>query len=402
MSFIIIDEQDQSLEIQWSDDENVIPINTHELQDSYNYINIKGATYNLFGLYDIINKTQSLEIANCTVDLSKMTRRFDCISFTNCKCLNYFSNECSTSTLSLIDTSIQISQLLKLQIGYLRYEYQSMDRTDFYNFNLLQCNLDSLILTKQSINLSQLKGKWNEIIFENCILSGSIDNKLLIVAKADIIIVEQNYQNCFDSLQSLQCKEFSVSIQSSNNNQEIDLGYMSNNQKQKLRMNLCIEHKTCDLNDVKDIWESILFLNCVLRGTPSCVLNNTIIEAQFDEKRLMIDRDVYLEILKVNFIKIQLCKPLQLRIHNCPIDLSMLVGYWNSISFVFCTCYNTSQIIPGSIRAQQLFINGMSTEICNYVDANIIQLVETTNQINYSGGPSKCFFELGRRMKFII
>ncbi|CAL6081337.1 Hypothetical_protein [Hexamita inflata] len=393
MSFTIV-RNDEHLEIEWSDDTNATPFNIQQLQDSYSYIGIKGQDYNEFIYYNIFSRTQSVEISNCTINLSKIVGRIEYISIANCKCINDFLNDCSTSRLSMVETSIQIQQLLNLKIEQFHYEYSSTDQTDFYNCDQLKCKLNSLTLSKQNVNLSLLKGKWHAIQFDYCSLSGCVDNKQLNVARVDVKMAKHNYKNSFECLTSLQCEEFFVSIYEQNDSQDFELGYMTNEFQQKQKMHAYLENQTCDLSSVQDIWSSLRFSNCVLRGT-TCKFKNTMIELSADEYCKAIDFSpfyntkaalhIHLKNVQVDLAQVRLCNPKELSMRCCIIELSQLVGNWQTLTLnESCDFIQPSgqTILPGSIHAEKLALSDVSNQICSYFSASVFELGRTTNEIN--------------------
>ncbi|CAL6005302.1 Hypothetical_protein [Hexamita inflata] len=159
-------------------------------------------------------------------------------------------------------------------------------------------------------------------------------------------------------------------------------------------MHAYLENQTCDFSSVQDIWSSIRFSNCLLRGAPGCKFKNTTIEFWADEYCRAIDFSplqgtqailhIHLKNVQVDLAQVQLCSPKELSMRCCIIQLSQLVGNWQTLTLnQSCDFIQPSEpILPGSIHAEKLIISDVSQQICSYFSANVFELGRTTNEIN--------------------
>ncbi|CAL6093174.1 Hypothetical_protein [Hexamita inflata] len=93
----------------------------------HSFITVEGQDNIEFTDYQIFNRTQSVGITGCTIDLSKIAGYIRYVSFNKCKCINSFSEVMCIKELHLNDVLLQVSQLTKLNVDqiYVKISDQS-------------------------------------------------------------------------------------------------------------------------------------------------------------------------------------------------------------------------------------------------------------------------------------
>ncbi|CAL6005266.1 Hypothetical_protein [Hexamita inflata] len=378
MPFVIVTNTSQ-LEIKWSDDLNSQPINTQYLQNSYYYIFVQGSNYQEFEYYDILSRTEDFDIKQCTVDLSKIKCNVEMFSLNNCICYNDFTSDCITKRLNIMDTQLKYQQLNDLKMASLCVKVSSYLQFDFYNCCNLNCWLNSLTILNQNVDLQKLKGIWNTIILENCMLCGQIDSNVFKINTVQLIVTELNYLNNFKALESLECKSFHVKTNVQDQYQTINLGTLSNDQKQKKNLYAYLENAICDLTWVTDIWSHIKFSNCTVlcdENTMNTKLSNTQIQMTRNEKYQPLDASLYKNKV-IDQYALKLCKPKDLSLSKLNINLDELEGTWHNLSFQYCTFTNNIVQNPGSIKAKSIRISQIGYKLISYFSADSIELSST-------------------------
>ncbi|CAL6036858.1 Hypothetical_protein [Hexamita inflata] len=379
MPFVIVTNTSQ-LEIKWSDDLNIQPINTQYLQNSYYYIFIQGSNYQQLEYYDILSRTEYFDIKQCTVDLSKIKCNVETICLNTCICYNDFTIDCTTKRFNVVDTQLKYQQLNDLNFASLCVKVSSHTQFDFYNCYNLNCKLNSLTLLNQNIDLQKLKGTWNAIILENCILYGQIDSDVFKINTIQLTVTEQNYLNNFKALESMECNSFHVKTNVQDQYQTINLGKLSNDQKQKKHLYAYLETAISDLTQVTNIWSYIKFSNCIVlcdENTFNTKLSNTQIEMTRNEKYKLLDVSLYQNKVR-DLNSFQLCKPKDLSLSQLNINLDELIGTWYAINLNQCTFTNSIVQNPESIKAKSIRISKMEYKLISYFSADSIELSSTT------------------------
>ncbi|CAL6081339.1 Hypothetical_protein [Hexamita inflata] len=184
-----------NLDLTWQNDNNNQRINIQDIKEDYSYINVKGLQNNVFEEFTILNRTQLLQLSECTLDLSQVKGNIGNISISDCLCINDFTDSLTCNVLNIHNSRIKVSQLYKMQLHYLNFSIRSEMCFDFYNFYQLKCILYHLQLTGVNVNLSKLSGEWKSILFTNCTFIGEINNNLFKASVATVQIHQNNQQN---------------------------------------------------------------------------------------------------------------------------------------------------------------------------------------------------------------
>ncbi|CAL6081325.1 Hypothetical_protein [Hexamita inflata] len=395
MPFTIVTNNDY-LEIYWTDDESATTINLDEIKEKYTSINLDGQNNNEFEFSQILNRTNSLFIGQCTIDLSQIKGNISYISMTNCTCLNRFS-ECATQMLYLQDVKVNTIQLEQLQIGQLNCNFTGTTEFDLYQCNQLTCKLISLQLANQKINLAQLMGSWRQVYLNNCILNGYVDNNLFQAKDVNLMINEENCRNNLDSLENFVCEQFSLSQTEHETAQIYPNLAMSNINNQKTNISAKFENATIDLNKLSSNWNQIQFINCKLVGNPrkySSQFTGTTIFIQcndnsgtFDVNPLIgIEATLYLEFvnLKIDFQCLQECKPNQVKLHKYNLDIDQLCGTWNILWLQKCkiTQSNTSKKVNANV-VKLSNLQFFDSSIFNQIAAQKLEIYSTKISQSY-------------------
>ncbi|CAL6036862.1 Hypothetical_protein [Hexamita inflata] len=386
MPFVII-ENGQNLEIAWSDDKNAQNIDANILNESYKKITVEGYDNIEFTDCQIFNRTKSLGITGCTVDLSKIYGSINYLNFNKCKCINSFSNQCSIASLYLFDVELQVSQLIQVKVNKLQVIVSDEAQFDYQNCYLLQCNLHSLTLTNQQVNLNIIQGTWDSVIFQNSQLIGQVDNNLFKVKFVDVIITEQNCSNNQQSLESLACDQFNLSQLYEDNYQQFDL-FMTNQSKQKKQMYAQFKKCFCDLSLIQGSWNNISFHNCMLIGNPKNYkqqqFSNTNISITLDQHSPEIDLSplhgiackvsITLNNVQVDLSSVAKCKPFQLNLKDCNLDCAQLVGNWNILNIFNCEFKQTNDLITASIIAEKIIVSNVDSKLLDYFSTKVLEI----------------------------
>ncbi|CAL6075756.1 Hypothetical_protein [Hexamita inflata] len=384
MPFVII-QNGQHLEIAWSDDENTQNIDVNILNESYDYITVDGQDNIEFTDYQIFNRTQSLGITSCTVDLSKIHGSINYISFNKCKCINS-SIELYTKELHLYDDQLKVSQLTQLNVDYIYVEISDEAKFDYYNCYTLKCNLNSLTLINQQVDLNLLQGSWDSVLFQNCEFIGQVDNNKFKVQSVDVDINEQNSENNQKSLEDLECKYFSLSQQENHEYQHIEL-IMTNNNYQKQSMTAQLIQCVCNLSLIQGSWNLISFHNCVLIGNPNTYKAkfansiNIILDQHNSQIAFSALYDVEsaititLQNIQVDLSQVSKCKPFWLNLKNCSVDFNQFVGNWNILTINNCIFNQTSVLISsGSIVAEKIIVFDFDCELLSFLNSKVLEI----------------------------
>ncbi|CAL6005286.1 Hypothetical_protein [Hexamita inflata] len=395
MPFTIVTNDDY-LEINWTDDDKVTTININEIKEKYTSINIDGQNNNEFEFCQILNRTNSLIICQCTINLAQIKGNISYISITNCTCLNCFS-ECATQMLYLQDVKVNTVQLEQLKIGQLNCSFTGITEFDLYKCNQLTCKLISLQLANQQINLAQLMGSWRQVYLNNCILKGQVDNNLFQAQMVNLMINEENCRNNLDSLENFVCEQFSLSQTEHETAQIYPNLAMSNTNNQKTNMSAQFENATIDLNKLSSNWNQIQFINCNLVGNPrkyNSQFTGTTIFIQcnqnsgtFDVNPLIgIEATLYLEFANqiIDFQCLQECKPKQVKLKKYKLDIDQLCGSWNILWLLQCNITQsetTKKVIAKIVKLSNF--QYFDSTIFNQIEAQKLEIYSTKVSQSY-------------------
>ncbi|CAL5997663.1 Hypothetical_protein [Hexamita inflata] len=410
MPFTILT-NDSTLDINWSDDDSATKINIGQLNQEYEMININGSNNNEFVDYQILNRTNSLGIYQCVIDLSQIKGHISHISITECMCLNNFS-ECSTNYLYIQDAKLKVKQLKQIQIEYLSIIFTEKFQFDLYSCNELTCKLNNLSLIKQKIDLIQLQGSWKEVNFDNCIFSGQVYNNLFQAKEVNLMINEENCRNNLDALENLACDQFYLS------QAEHDESYhqifpnltMPNENNQKIEISTYFENSTIYLSQISSNWHNLSFFNCKLIGDSSTnisKLKTIFINLRCNKQYGAFDLNPLKGIEAVldlefanNQIDLQLlqeCKPSKVKLFEYKLDIESLCGTWNILWLQQCNIQQTEtskKIIANQIRLSN--ITSLDSTLFNYFVTQKFEVTQTQTQTLRSiikGRLDKCIFE---------
>ncbi|CAL6081387.1 Hypothetical_protein [Hexamita inflata] len=339
------------LDLVWENDINTIQFNIQDIKQEYDNISIRGENNTEFVDYYIINKSQQLQISDCTLDLSQIKGNINLISISNCIYVNDFTDDLSVCTLNVYNSKIQVQQLKNVKLQYLSVSLINISEIcfDFENCYLLKCYLNNLQITDVTLDLSKLSGAWNSVQFDNCMFSGQVNNTIFKVQTTNIVISEANQLNNLKSLENLVCSYFQLSLTQHEVCYKVEL-QMQNVYKQKKAMHAYLFNCSCDLTSIQSQWTSIKFNNCKLTGNPTLYANifaNTQIQVIMNETCTQCDLSalhginsqltISLTKINPNFPSIKLCNPKQLYLIYCTFDLSQLAGEWNYLNISSCT-----------------------------------------------------------------
>ncbi|CAL5997667.1 Hypothetical_protein [Hexamita inflata] len=362
------------LDIIWTDDTSAKQINLEDIKEEYNQINIDGMN-NEFENYSIFNRTNSLSINNCSLDLSQIQGNISYISLTRCACYNNFS-ECSTIQLFLQDVNLKAKQIKLLKADSISVYLNEDTQVDLSNYNELTFKLDTLLLNRMKIDVTLLAGCWNSVNFENCVFSGQVDNSLFQAQTVNLKITEINYRNNLENLEKLSCAWFYLS--QAERDEDCHQVYtdlaMSNEQNQKSNLYVEFCNSTINLCSMSAIWHNITFINCKLIGNHANIFNSTFDGTQLHilcfEQCLNFDLNpligLQVQILNLKFENIlidfkllQECKPQYLTLMKYQqLDVEDLFGTWNNLQIQQSNFINTNT--NKLIIATQLILIDMS------------------------------------------
>ncbi|CAL6036820.1 Hypothetical_protein [Hexamita inflata] len=361
----IFEVNENILLINWSDDILAQNVQIQDFQDQYDSITIKGQNYQEFENYEFLSQTNYLEISGCSVNLSNIKGCIKTFCLENCICINDFTSENQIQTLSIKDSKVQVQQLLELKkLIHFNVSIQSSEYAfDFQNCNMLDCSL-TLTLTDQYFNLSQLKGKWYQFFFTNCIFTGEVDSTLKVYSVYLKISKENNINN-IKHIQSLECEKFEVQNCSQNSDHVFDVS--TNTDGKKKVMELYLSQCVLDLSSIQGSWVSMKLINCSVVGNLNCKSNTKFIEIQIDNECKIdfgkfhgknIVKNITLnnhQQYNFDLESIQKCSPKELTLLNYILDLTKIIGKWEDL--VISSCQFTKCSEPNSIQANQVQYN---------------------------------------------
>ncbi|CAL6051421.1 Hypothetical_protein [Hexamita inflata] len=156
--------------------------------------NIKQTEFFLRSYNSIIDQ---LEIKNCIINLNLAVGFFQQITFTNCIFLGTLTDQFHAISLDFF-CSLKISALQAGYIEKINITSQTQFIIDFSN-TIQMKNLNQLIYSDISLDLSELNGKWKKVKITNCMLSQPIcksfssEHMQVEVREKNILSLFQNY-----------------------------------------------------------------------------------------------------------------------------------------------------------------------------------------------------------------
>ncbi|CAL6008646.1 Hypothetical_protein [Hexamita inflata] len=172
MPYVIVDNVDENLELQWKDDKTALQYDTNELRAVYQCINISGSNHSEFNEYELLNRSSQIGIIDCNVDFSQIKTDILYLYLNNCICHNNFNSNIQVDELILMNSQLKVEQLSQLKLKQLSVEQRQNTTFDYWNCGQLSCKLKHLVLSEVQIDLSDLSGYWNSAFIDLCDIIG--------------------------------------------------------------------------------------------------------------------------------------------------------------------------------------------------------------------------------------
>ncbi|CAL6101060.1 Hypothetical_protein [Hexamita inflata] len=210
------------------------------------------------------NQLKSLQFKDMNVDLSTLQGNWHDVQFIDCICVNKMNNFKSSKVTFSKSTQFTLSQLIghcdELIIELSPKKVHSklnLFNEPFQNFGSSQ----NLKLIELDVDLSQIKGTWNNLQFSHCKLSNSTSNlnvKQLIVCNSYPFNYDEQFNEA--NVESLTIEYTKGKINKLSHKLQ-----MSDNFKPNLA-NLKFYSSEIDLECLKGKWGRIELTNCKIRG----------------------------------------------------------------------------------------------------------------------------------------
>ncbi|CAL6005170.1 Hypothetical_protein [Hexamita inflata] len=288
-------------------------IDIQQIYPVYSSITFIGKQQEEFKYFELLNRSQYINITDSTVDLSQIVGGWQSLSLLRCKCVGEFQSYSEIDSLELQYTSISINQVKQCKVKELQVSMDSSTEFDLYNFYQLDCVFKSLVLTNIQVDLSRWAGKYSYVFLNGCSFQGNASSALQI-NKIDLIQCNLTGICMFDDLQ---CNILSVH-QTTNNN---TFSLQHHNQINQVQAYL--ENYICDITD-SGKWRLHL-TNCGISGKSTPILDLDII--------LVIDEKMKHPIRFPNM----LCNSLRIKFSQQQIKLSNIFTL-NPDQIVFSNC----------------------------------------------------------------
>ncbi|CAL5997691.1 Hypothetical_protein [Hexamita inflata] len=369
MPFVIQHDGDY-LELMYTD-EGQEEIDSNQLQSSYTQININGLHKSSFTQKGIICKTQHIVIIDCLIDLSQLIGDFTYVSLEQCKCSGEFTSQCKIGTLTIFDATLQVKQMLKLNQHYFFCYIEQNNSFDYHNCNQLKCQyLRELNISNQTVHLSSLRGKWDDLTFTNCEF---IDYTFqdFQVENVYVTVTQQHNENNQLHLFNITCGHLYVHFNDFSLDCPVILQFPKSIAKQK---SAYVKNCACDINTIHGKWNTLNFTDCVLSGSPDSL--------EFLSTNIVVTNNKYIDLSALNGIRanlvvhlinqqvnldlIQQIKTKQLTLEKCQLELSSSVF----LSKVILT--NCDILGVGQIQAAEFIINNCYEDVFNSIQAETL------------------------------
>ncbi|CAL6098770.1 Hypothetical_protein [Hexamita inflata] len=382
MPYVIVDNEDQNLELQWKDDEAAIPYNTNDLKAVYSYININGSNHSEFNEYELLNRSSKIGIIDCEVDFSQINTDILYLCLNNCICHNYFNSDIQIDELILVNSQLKVEQLSQLKLKLLSVEQKQSTTFDYWNCGQLCCQLNYLYLSEIKINVSDLSGYWNSVIFDLCEINDKKINQQFHVNILEYNIVSYEEMHV---LKYLICDNICVYAKS----EDSSVNWKFQQDSIKITF-IILENFICDITDIPNC-QNFDFINCYFIGTPTNTQDNVQQVKIFISKPSALENlhklsnikpiqfRVQLQDIKIQTLNLNLCNPTLLQLTDCSIDIAQLHGKWQRLIFENTSFTRTKadcKIVATDININELRINQDSCQHLYNFEAQLVILRE--------------------------
>ncbi|CAL6081319.1 Hypothetical_protein [Hexamita inflata] len=258
----VIQTNNNRLELQYCDDEQQ-NIDIDALQSSYAQIHVNGFD-NQFPHYDILCKSQHIEMYDCGVDLNELRGEYTYLLFEQCKCSGEFTSQCKIGSLIIFDTTLLVQQMLSAQFNDIYCYIEHNNSFDYHNCYQLKCqSFKELSISNQVVTLSKLIGKCEDLSLTNCeFIDYTFED--FQVENVFLTITQQNYTDNLLKRININCGILHVFFQDFSIDCPIILQFPKSIAYQKSAK---IKNCACDLSAINEKWDSICFTDCVLLGS---------------------------------------------------------------------------------------------------------------------------------------
>ncbi|CAL5997693.1 Hypothetical_protein [Hexamita inflata] len=381
----VIQNNNNRMELQYCDDEQQ-NIDIGALQSSYTQIHVYGFD-NQFPHYDILSKSQHIEMNDCGVDLNELRGEYSYLSLEQCKCSGEFTSQCKIGTLIVFDTTLLVQQMLSAEFNDIYCYIEQNNSFDYHNCNQLKCqHLRELNINNQVVKSSCFRGQWSDLTLTNCeFIDYTFED--FQVDNASIMVTQQNYTDNLLKLFNINCGILYVCFQDFSLDCPINLQLPKSITHKKTAL---IKNCACDLSAINGKWDSISFTNCVLLGSPDSLkfvetikVTNKFIDlkalcssessSEFIRTKIVVKNTKQLNLSALQGIKAYLVinlqdqsvnlnllsqiKPQDLTLENCTIELSQDITL-SKITLIECEISGQHQIQANDIiitRCENLF-----------------------------------------------
>ncbi|CAL5997659.1 Hypothetical_protein [Hexamita inflata] len=366
----IIQHNDHYLELMFTDEQQQ-EIDSKLLQSSYTQININGINKSIFTYYDILCRSPHIVIIDCLIDLSQLKGEFSNFSLEQCECQGQFSSQCQIETLIVVDVTLQIRQMLKLDLDQFFCYIELNDSFDYHNCNQLKCqHLRELVISNSIVHLSSLKGNWDDLILSNCeIIDYTFED--FQVENVYVTVTQQHNENNQLHLFNITCGHLYVYFNDFSLDCPVILQFPKSIAKQK---SAYVKNCACDISTIHGKWNTLCFTDCVLSGSPDSL--------EFLSTNIVVTNNKYIDLSALNGIRanlfvhlinqqvnldlIQQIKTKQLTLEKCQLELSSSVF----LSKVILT--NCDILGVGQIQATEYIINNCNEDVFNSIQAETL------------------------------
>ncbi|CAL6036956.1 Hypothetical_protein [Hexamita inflata] len=373
-------------------------IDIQQIYPIYSSITFIGKQYEDFKYFELLNRSQYINITDSTVDLSHIMGSWQSLSLLRCKCVGELHSYCEIDNMELQYTSFQTSQVKQCKVKELQVSMDNSNEFDLYNFYQLDCVFKSLVLTNIQVDLSRWAGKYSYVFLNGCSFHGNASSALQI-NKIDLIQCNLTGISLFDDLQ---CNI--LSVHQTTNNNTFSLQHSN-------KINLVqayLENYICDITD-SGKWRLHL-TNCGISGKSTPILDLDIILI-FDEKMKHPIRFPHLlgNTCRIKFSQQQIklstiytLNPDQIVFSNCVVFFDSSNGFvWNKIAFQNCDLINAR-----SLNARDIVFQGQNGDFSEFVAQNVNVIQSVINQLpkcqNLKINGSKVSFNTFQFKKVII
>ncbi|CAL6098782.1 Hypothetical_protein [Hexamita inflata] len=361
MPYVIVDNVDDNLELQWKDDETAIPYEINELRTVYQCININGSNHSEFNEYELLNRSFKIGIIDCEVDFSQINTDIMYLCLNNCICHNYFNSHIYIDELILVNSQLKVEQLSQLKLKQLSVEQKQTTTFDYQNCGQLQCRLKHLLLLEVQINLSDLSGYWDYASIGLCDITGLQINEYFEIQTLDYFIT-----NCEDMVvfQYIKCNETCIYAKIKDFDQISQIS------------SITLKNYICDIA-YSSYYQSFEYINFEQRGTPINTLNSvqqvrifdcdTLKDKQQCNRYYPIPFRVHLQDIKIQTLNLDPCDPMSLT--DCSINIAQLHEQWKQLIFenmMFTSTKADCKIIATDVRINELRINNDNQHLKNF------------------------------------